>query len=237
MIDMKLGKDSKWILFVLAAVSVVVLSSCGQIQFDVGMDVGDVKNIDLSELVGANYTVKVETYVETGTDYGIELSKLLYNYTLENHGSNSIDIEVRLSLYGEATLDDNNKISVSTDADSDGYIDDEKTWLLAPYKDTLSDEGYGWVSIVGSPSSPISLDGDDAVTAVTELLDNDVVREMLSQGGIWIDAYISPKITDSVILGYWTTAFAGAYMDILDQSIEAEGMKATGYFPGALGIL
>ncbi len=230
MIDMKLGKDSKWILFMLAAVSVVVLSSCGQIQFDVGMDVGDVKNIDLSGLQGEGYTVKVETYVETGTDYGIELSKLLYNYTLENHGSKSIDIEVRLSLYGEATLDDNNKIDILIDGENE-----DKIWLSSPYENTLSEEGYGWVSIVGSPSSPISLDGDDAVTAVTELLDNDVVREMLNQGGIWIDAYISPKITDPFVV--WTTAFDGAYMDIIDQSIEAEGTKATGYFPGAFGIL
>lgn len=222
----------------LAAVSVVVLSSCGQIQFDVGMDVGDVRNIDLSLITGENITVKVETYVETGADYGIELSKLLYNYTLENHGSKSIDIEVRLSLYGEATLDDNNKVGILIDDDLDGsYEDEDAIWLSSPYENTISDEGYGWVSIIGSPSDPISLDGDDAVTAVTELLDNDVVRELLNQGGIWIDAYISPKVTSSTILSGFESFAAGDYMDILDQSIEAEGTKAPGYFPGALGIL
>ncbi len=235
----KITKNRRRIFAGLAAAMIMLISSCGQAAFDVTVYPSDVTGIDLSALVGSDYIIKVETYVETG-DMGIDLDKLVYNYTLVNHSSDkNLKIEVRLSLYGEATLDDNNKITVMQDSDGDGYADavivptggTVPVWLTAPYKDTVSAEGYGWVDLIGSPLSPVSLAGGSTVTDTTALSGNPVIDRILKQDGIWVDVYIIPDFS------FPATFSSDDLMDVINQSIRAVGSKNTGYFPGAFGTL
>ncbi len=227
---MKHNKNIKWMLLAPVAAFVLLVSSCGQAGFDVTMKPADVKDIDLSLLTGSGYTIKVETYVETG-DLGIDLSKLVYNYTLKNKSSSKdLKIEVRLSLFGEATSTDNNKISILNDSTGNGYEDEDKAWLASTYKDTVSPEGYGWVSMIGSYTDPVSLAAGSTIPDKTEIINNQVINQVMKQKGVWIDVYISP---DFSIFTFSSSDF----MDLINQSIKAVGSKPTGYFPGAFGGL
>lgn len=123
------------------------------------------------------------------------------------------------------------------DTDSDGYADidvtnggSEKTWLLASYKDNVSSEGYGWVSMIGSPSSPVPLAHETTVAGKTTLEDNSVVGRILKQDGVWIDVYVIPDFSSFLFS-------SGDLMDVIDQSIQVEGSKATGYYPGFFGTM
>ncbi len=226
-------KTNKKIGIVIVAVSILFtlgLTSCGVAGFGVTVSPSDVKGIDLSDLHGSDYIIKVETYVETG-DMGIDLSKLVYDYTLKNHSSSKdLRIEVRLSLYGEATIDDNDKISILIDSNGNGYEDEDSVWLSSTYNNTVSSEGYGWASMIGSPSSPVPLAHETTVIDDTTLEDNSVVDRILKQDGVWIDVYVIPDFTSFLFS-------SGDLMDVIDQSIQVEGSKATGYYPGFFGTM
>ncbi len=226
---MKRIKNIFWILLIAVPVFMLDLSSCSQIGFDVTLKPADITDIDLSALSPApplgNYVIKVETYVETG-DMGVNLPKLIYDYTIKNRGSSTINIEVRLSLQGEVTS--GNEITILVDSDSDGYPDADNIYLSSAYKDTVSSEGYGWVSMIGTPGTPVALNGNVSITNETVLNDNPVVNRILKQKGIWIEAYVSPN---GGLPG------SGDYMDIVNQAIKAAGSKDTGYSPGVFSTM
>ncbi len=227
---MNLLKYKKGTLFTLAAIALLLIASCGQAGFDVSLNPDDVIDMDIEVLVGAGYIIKIETYVETGT-YGIDLDKLIYNYSFNNKGTTAVNIEVRLSLFGDATLSNNNIPTLFTTS-SGGYgtTPAEQVWLTATYKDRdpITADGYGWVSMIGSPSSPIEVTGNSVITNSTEINNSAVINQILKQEGIWIVTYISPGLS---------FPSPGSKMDLIDQSIQVTGSKDTGYFPGAFGGL
>ena len=222
---MKRIKNIFWILLIAVPVFMLDLSSCSQIGFDVTLKPADITDIDLSLLAGGNYVIKVETYVET-VDMGVDLPKLVYDYTIRNRGSSDLYIEVRLSLHGEVTS--GNKITLLIDIDSNGYENEDKPYLSSAYKDTVSSEGYGWVSMIGTPGAPVALNGNVSITDETVLKDNPVINRILKQKGIWIEAYVSPN---GGLPG------SGDYMDIVNQAIKAAGSKDTGYSPGVFSTM
>jgi len=219
-------KNKKNIVFGTIAVMAMLISSCGQAGFDVTVKPTDVKDINIGALIGFGYIIKIETYVETGK-YGMDLSQIVYDYTFNNRGSNSINVEVRLSLYGEATLTDNNKVTLFT-ANSGGYgtagtSGAEKIWLTAIHEDSISNEGYGWTSLIGSPASPIAITGSAIIKNQKKISNNTIIDKILKQDGVWVVTYISPG---GSLPGF------GSYLDLTNQSIQATGSKATGYYPG-----
>jgi len=213
-------KNRKKLVFGTIAVMIMLISSCGQAAFDVSLNPSDIKDIDLTALINTDLIIKLETYVETG-NYGIDISKLVYDYTFNNKGTNTANIEVRLSLYGDANLNNNNLVTVALDqTPNDGYIDTEENWLTSTYLNTISNEGYGWISMIGSPATQITIPGNTIITNKQEILLSPVIDHILKQEGIWIVTYISAGIGNGTL-------------DLINQSIQVEGSKATGYYPGA----
>ena len=70
---MKMNKKFGIVLVIVSILFTLGLTACGVAGFGVTVSPSDVKGIDLSELLGSDYIIKVEAYVETG-DMGIDLS-------------------------------------------------------------------------------------------------------------------------------------------------------------------
>ncbi len=227
---MNILKYKKSTLLTLAVAVLLLIASCGQAGFDVSLNPDDVTDIDLSALTGFGYIIKIETYVETG-NYGIDLDKLIYDYSFNNKGTNAVNIEVRLSLFGDATLNDNNKLTLFTTS-SGGYgtTPAEQVWLTATYKDRnpITTDGYGWVSMIGSPASPVEITGNSVISGSTEISNSAVIDQILKQEGIWVVTYVSPGLSLPSL---------GSAMDLTGQTIQVTGSKDTGFFPGAFGGL
>lgn len=221
---MNIRRIRNGMVFGIVIFIVTVVSSCSLLSFDKTFHPADV-SIDLSDLEGSYYVIKNEAYVETG-DYDIDLSKLVYSYTLKNTGNKSVEVELRLSLYGDAA--DNGRTTVWTDDNSDGYVDtcisfpgeDEKVWLTANYKDKdpISSDGYGWVSMIGEPGNPALAAAGDTVSGSVEFNGSAVINQILQQDGVWLVAYISPYGA--------TLPSSGDTLELINQSIGITGSAA-----------
>ncbi len=220
---MKHNKNIKWMLLAPVAAFVLLVSSCGQAGFDVTMKTADVKDIDLQFL---SKTVKVQAEIAVSTgNLGIDLSKIIYNYTASNNGSGTANLAVKLSLYGEAKVGGDpviRLIGTGTAAE----MGSDPAWLTSSHENnvTLDNDGTkGWVSMIDPVDLGSVKDKDKTITSV----ESPVINQILKQDTVWIVADIT------------TSSFAaiGGKLNITNQSIKAVGSKPTGYFPGAFGGL
>jgi len=76
----------------------------------------------------------------------------------------------------------------------------------------------------------VPLAHETTVAGKTTLEDNSVVGRILKQDGVWIDVYVIPDFSSFLFS-------SGDLMDVIDQSIQVEGSKATGYYPGFFGTM
>ncbi len=215
---MKLKETITWKIPVLFAVVVLLISSCGQAGFDVGINVPDSGAIPLNSL-SKTVVIQAEFAVSTG-NIGIDLNKLIYKYSLLNNGSDKITLHVRLSLYGTAKVTDTGPTIRVIPPDS------EPSWLASSYENKVVEEGgstKGWVTMI----VPVDIDKNITLSKSITLSSNPVVNQILKQDTLWIVADIST----SSLLSFNNT------LNITGQSIEAVGTKPTGYFPGAFGGL
>ena len=215
---MKRKKNIKLMLLAPVAAFVLLVSSCGQAGFDVTMKPADTGAIDIYALA-SDLKVQAEIAVSTG-NLGIDLSKIIYDYTAINNGGGVANLAVKLSLYGEATATDSPKIRIIGTGN-----ESEPVWLTPSYENnvTVDNDGTkGWVSMI----IPVDLDSGKSVTAkrILESIDSPVINQILKQPLVWIVADI--KASSGIFS-------IGNTLNITNQSIEAVGSKPTGYFPGA----
>jgi len=196
----------KKIFLSLIIILIMIVSSCGQAGFDVTLNVEDT-----SATIAALATTIIQVEIPVNSsNLGINLEKIIYNYTLASN--QNIEIEVKLSLYGDSSNDD---IKIRTLPNGTGYPE----YLTAGYIDSItkvSDGNKGWVNLIAADTPIIA---GNSNTATTEILNNPVINQILKQDTIWIVVDIDQGI-------------AIGTLEISNQSIHAVGSKATGYYPG-----
>jgi len=207
-------KNKKYILFGLIVVLMALVSSCGQAEFDVSLNIDDTNSVNLG-LITTSVTIQVEIPV-SGTNFGIDLEKIKYKYTTSTAGTDSaITVGIRLSLHGQSE----SNVTFRSFTTGDGF---QPEYLKAVYDDTIAEinstDKYGWVSLI----SPVSITRTTPNSDETIINSSNVINNILKQNTIWIIV----DITTSNI------AAAGNTFTISDQTIQAIGSKATGYYPG-----
>lgn len=212
---MKMNKKFGIVLVAVSILFTLGLTSCGVAGFGVTVNVDDT-SIPLS---GMTTTLKVqgEFGVSTG-NLGTDISKIIYTYTAHNASSADMTLTVKLSLYGEAADGE----LVTRVILSNGTEDPD--WLKDPYHNILKDYNgntAGWVYLIDGLSVPAG----DTVTKVVTIEDNDVISQILKQNTIWI---VGDNVAGMSITGN---------MELSNQSIQVEGSKATGYYPGFFGTM
>ncbi len=212
-------KNIKNIAFVTIVVVVMLISSCGQANFDISLNVEDTDPIDLIALTSL-LSIQAEIPVSTtGFNFGIDLEKIIYDYVIASTGSDPISIGIKLSLYGEATNDI--KIRFIGTSNLPLTTESEPEWLNTNYKNKITITGediWGWVSLI----EPVNITASAPIDSKTTITERNVINQILKQDKIWIVA----DITTSKLLGVSNS------LTIKDQSLQVVGSKITGYYPG-----
>jgi len=201
-------KNIKNIVFGTIVVVVMLISSCGQADFDVNLNIDDT-SVPLAG-IGSGIVIQAEIPVSS-VNMGIDLEKLIYNYSLLSN-VNLGNIEIKLSLYGESETD--LKIRVI-----DGTFITNPTYLEPGYKNSVTENinnNWGWIPLINSGA----ISSNTSISSVTTISDNPILNKILKQDTIWIVANIT---NPSPIFGT---------LKIIDQIIQVGGSKTTGYYPG-----
>jgi len=199
-------KNRKNILFGAIAVMVMLISSCGQAGFDVSLNIDDTS----ATIAALPSTITQVEIPVNSSNLGINLEKLKYTYTLVS--DQNFQIEVKLSLYGDTP---NNDIKITPLFNGSPYPE----YLGIGYKDSITevtDGKKGWIYLICADTPRTA---GNATTGITDIINNPVINQILKQDTIWIVV----DIDQGAALGT---------LEISNQSIQAIGSKASGYYPG-----
>ncbi len=184
-------------------------------------------------------TIVAERAIEVPEDIKkIEVENFIFDYALTNNSTKAdMDIDIRISLYGEAQGDEvRTYIDISGTSNITGYsFQSLPAYLGEDYKDVIkryNNEIAGWTSIV----SYYIQKGTSINPPPVSSRGNNILLQIPEQKYIWIVVKNTATITGGTILTPVILNEDEDYVSLLNFTIEVKGFKETGFFPSFMNL-